>query len=308
MRGVWSFWTKPFQAHRHFLWRRPEHYFLSWILSVQTARKYFPKTALFTDDEGARLLVDRLGLEFDEVSTGLNALSEHDPKFWALGKVWTYRVQNEPFVHLDSDVFLWKPLPESLTSAPLLAQCPDYFVARASYYRPEDLERLISLTEKIWLPAEWVWYRSASSSQRGESCGIFGGNRLDFIQYYAAQAIKLVEHPDNKRGWGTIDKTFEPNILFEQYLLAACIVYHQRHSNSPYHDIDIRYLFDSWGEAFDPDRAEQVGYTHLISSAKQNAEFGMRIEQRVKRDYPTFYERCMQLKSERDNGLDRSNQ
>lgn len=295
MRAVWSFWTKPFQANRHFLWRKREHYFLSWILSVQTARKHFPSTALFTDDEGARLLVDQLGLEFDEVSTGLNALSEHEPKFWALGKVWTYRAQTEAFVHLDSDVFLWKPLPESLITAPLLAQNPDFFFRGASYYRPEGLERSLSLAENLWLPVEWVWYRSTHSFQRGESCGIFGGADLDFIRHYANQAIKLVEHPDNKHGWTMIEKGTEPNILFEQYLLAACIVYHQRHHHSPYHNIQIRYLFDSLDEAFDEDRAEQAGFTHLISSAKRNLHFGLRIEHRVKRDYPDLYERCMQL-------------
>lgn len=297
MRAVWSFWTKPFHARRHFLWPRPEHYFHSWVLSTQTAKKHFAKTALFTDDEGARLLIDRVGLEFDEVSTGLNALSEHDAKFWALGKVWTYGAQTEPFVHLDSDVFLWKPLPESLLSAPLLAQCPDYFVSGASYYRPEELEDSLSRSGQIWLPAEWVWYRSTISNQRGESCGIFGGNRVDFIRHYADQSTKLVGHSDNSRGWSMINKTTEPNILFEQYLLSACILYHQQHSDSPYRDIEIKYLFDSFDEAFDDDRAQEAGYTHLIASAKRDPHIARRLEQRIKRDYPDYYERCLQMQS-----------
>lgn len=297
MRAIWSFWTKPFRARRHYLWLRPEHYFLSWVLSIQTARKHFAKTALFTDDEGARLLVDGLGLEFDQVSTELNALSKFDAKFWALGKVATYRAQTEPFVHLDSDVFLWNPLPASLTSAPLLAQCPDSFVPGASYYRPEALERSLSLSGTIWLPAEWVWYRATSPSQRGESCGIFGGHRVDFIQHYASQAIKLLEHPDNARGWAMMDPKTEHNILFEQYLLAACIDYHQHHNTSPFHDVEIRYLFESFDDAFDEDSAERTGYTHLISSSKGNAEIARNLEERVKRDYPDYYERCLNPKA-----------
>jgi len=71
------------------------------------------------------MLVDGIGLEFDRVSTSLNALDAHDPGWWALGKLYTYRAQREPFVHLDNDVFLWRPLPERLASAPLLAQNPE---------------------------------------------------------------------------------------------------------------------------------------------------------------------------------------
>jgi len=61
---------------------------------------------LVTDTEGARLLVDKLGLRFTTVMTTLTALDDADPEWWVLGKLWAYRAQTEPFVHLDNDVFL----------------------------------------------------------------------------------------------------------------------------------------------------------------------------------------------------------
>ena len=303
MRAVWSFWTKPFWAQHHTHWLSLRHHLFSWVLSVQSARRHYPRTALFTDDDGARLLVDQLGLQFGEVSTELNALTRHNESWWALGKVWTYRAQTEPFIHLDSDVFLWNPLPESLTAAPVLAQCPEFIVPGSSCYRPEVLEREVSASGQIWLPAEWVWYRSVGIRQHAASCGIFGGNRLDFIQYYADQAIKLIEHPDNQRGWLMMDRKDEHNILFEQYLLAACLIYHRQRANSPYHGIEIRYLFESLDEAFVSDRAAQLGYTHLIAGAKLNKDIARRLELRVERDYPDYYERCLQMES---NGNGRS--
>lgn len=301
MLAVWSFWTKPFKAHHHSLWPSPMHHLLSWVLSVETARRHYPRTALFTDDEGAGLLVDHIGLPFDEVSTELNALAAHDTAWFALGKVFTYRAQAEPFIHIDSDVFLWNPLPESLTSAPVLAQSPDYFKTGLSYYQPEVLERVVSGGGEIWLPAEWVWYRSHGGLQRGESCGIFGGNRVDFIQHYSEQAIKLIEHPVNQPGWSLMQDKFNHNILFEQYLLAACVAYHRQRENSPYRDIDIKYLFDSLDQAYDSDQAEQLGYTHLIAGAKRNPDIAKRLEQRVKRDYPDYYERCLNASTDSVN-------
>ena len=35
---------------------------------------------------------------------------------------------------------------------------------------------------------------------RSPRCGILGGNRVDFLIYYAAQAIFLLGHPHNQQG------------------------------------------------------------------------------------------------------------
>ena len=290
MRAVWSFWTKPFKAHRHATWLHPRHHLLSWILSFETIRKYYPSTTLFTDDEGARLLVDQLELAFDTVSTDLNALANHDPGWWTLGKVYTYRAQREPFIHFDSDMYLWKPLCDELLSSPVLAQNPEPEV----FYRPELLESGLSEGETIWLPAEWVWYRAAGPRKGGDCCGIFGGHRVDFISHFAGQAIKLIEHPDNRAGWARLDKIGQTTLV-EQYLLAACIEYHRVQTSSPFHGIQIGYVFNSMREAFDPDRAAQIGFTHLLAESKRDAKIAERIEQRVKRDYPDQYQRCMSL-------------
>ena len=42
-----------------------------------------------------------------------------------------------------------------------------------------------------------------------------------------------------------------------------------------------------------PNRAREVGYTHLIGGAKRNEKWLKRLEERVARDYPAQYERCM---------------
>lgn len=69
MRAVWSLWTKPFREGRGRPWFSEKHHLLGWVLSVETASKHYSKTSLFTDDKGARMLVDSIGLEFDHVST-----------------------------------------------------------------------------------------------------------------------------------------------------------------------------------------------------------------------------------------------
>jgi hypothetical protein len=292
MKAVWSFWSKPFAALRKSSWLSEKHHLLAWVLSVERARQHYPATALFTDDEGARLLVDGIGLRFDSVSTELNALAGHDPQWWALGKLWTYKAQAGPFVHIDSDVFLWKRLHEALESADVFAQNPEYFVNGESFYKPELFEHFLS---DGWLPEEWTWYRSAGGIQRGECCGILGGNNTDFIRHFASQAIRMVEHPRNERGWSLLGDKSDHNILLEQYMLAACVEFHRGRQDSRYSPLKIEYLFSSQQSAHVPENAIRAGFTHLMSNAKRNAAVVDDLEKRVERDYPHYHERCVRL-------------
>src|SRR5471032_2830482 len=117
MRAVWSFWSKPFLAFKGRVWLEPLHHLLAWGLSVRLASKHYPDTMLVTDQAGAELLVERLGLRFTHVRTDLEQLRHADVGWWALGKLFAYSVQDRPFVHLDTDVFLWKQLPARLEGA-----------------------------------------------------------------------------------------------------------------------------------------------------------------------------------------------
>jgi Family of unknown function (DUF6734) len=221
-----------------------KHQLLAWILSLQTARKHYGKTSLFTDDEGARILIDGIGLEFDTVSVDLNELAHSDPEWWTLGKMMTYRAQTEPFVHIDEDVFLWQRLPRELEQAPVFAQNAEYFSCAGWWYQPEALESVVK-EHRGWLPDEWIWYRSSGQAQRGECCGIVGGSRVDFVRYWADLGIRMIEHTRNRDGWSRLTNKLAHMLLIEQYLLAVCVEYHRNRPGSPYNNIAIQYLFDS---------------------------------------------------------------
>jgi len=293
MKAVWSFWTKPFRSRGTWVWTSQKHHLLSWVLSVERARLHYPHTSLYTDDEGAGMLVEGIGLHFDHVSTNLNELEDADPGWWALGKIWTYALQTEPFVHIDSDVFLWKPLPEDVVQADILIQNPEHFSRGALFYRPEVLESAIHGVPGGWMPEEWVWYRSNGAGQQGECCGVFGGRRVDFIKHYARQALKLINHPANQTALQAMGDKSEHMTLIEQFFLSACIQYHQQREDSPHRGLTVAYLFNSMDEAFNSVNASRLGYTHLLAGAKRNHDITDKLERRVKMDYPAQYERCL---------------
>jgi hypothetical protein len=229
-RAVWSFWSKPYIAFHQRAWLSPKHHMLSWILSVRRAEMHFPETVLVTDDEGAELLVERLGLRFCAVSCELNELQDEDPCWWALGKLYAYRSQNEPFVHVDNDVFLWDALSPQITSLPVFGQNPERFRFGFGAYRPDLWEQAIG--PNGWLPVEWKWYTRRLGSV-AICCGIFGGTNAAFIQHYAETAIQMVRRNREQLARLKATEKLGSNIIVEQYLLAACIECHLRSPESP---------------------------------------------------------------------------
>jgi hypothetical protein len=251
-----------------------------------------------TDDAGAAMLVDGLGLEFSSVSTELNLLEDSDPALWMAGKLRAYRAQEKPFVHIDTDVFLWQRLPEEVEQAAVFAQNPEQFEVGASHYKPEVLQRVLTQETQGWIPKEWEWSLSFGNPQPAECCGIFGGHQIDFIHYYADQALRVIDAPENSPGWALIPRKGEYATTIEQYHLAACIRFHRNRSGSPFPAVDIRYLFDSFADAFNPNLAAKLGFTHLLAGAKRNQQLAERLEQRVRRDFPDSYERCLRFIAE----------
>lgn len=295
MRAVWSFWSKPFQVFMGRIWREPRHHLLAWGLSLKLARPHFAETQLVTDTPGKRLLIDQLGLQFDSVSTDLDQLRDADHGWWALGKLVAYSIQDRPFVHLDTDVFLWKALPASLTSAPVFAQCPEQHSLETAWCGPRDMERMFA-RHNLPLPPEWVWAASrGGTSFRAENCGILGGNRVDFIRYYANFALRMVQNPAHRAMWAELHEKSGFTPLIEQFLLSICLDYHRTHPESPYRGIAIRYLFPSFGEAYNPQAAARAGFTHLLGDAKTHPAVMARLERRVAALDPAFLRHCNRL-------------
>ena len=294
MKAVWSFWTKPYLSVRKAYWASEKHHWLSWVLSLETAKRHYPETCLVTDSKGAEILVDRLGLRSSQVSTELDALADEDPGWWALGKLYAYSLQHEPFVHIDSDVYLWKRFPAYLESADVFTQNPEPFSEVGdTWYQPERADRAFQETGGR-LPEEWQWYRQVQTQQRAECCGILGGQNTGFIRHYAEQALRFAVDPANDRAWQALGNKAGQMTLVEQYLLAACVEFHSANSSSAFNPVQMRYLFDSLSQAYNPDSATRVGFTHLIANAKKNRMIATRLEDRVKRDYPENFQRCSQ--------------
>lgn len=301
MKAVWSYWSKPFGDFYSDCWFDEATHLMSWVISLQTTRRFFQTTALYTDDRGADLLVNKLGLRFSEVHTELNRLSNADSRWWTLGKLYTYYLQDTPFMHLDADVYFWKDLPPALRSSDFFTQNPEEFeFGHTTWYRPEIISKAVADT-RGWLPEEWTWFVNQKKAE-ALCCGIVGGNRTDFIRHYAAQTMRIMQHNSNRKAWSYLEQKLgfnlvDMNVAGEQYSLRAFLEYHSTKQDSPYYGMKVNHLFPSFENAIVPENAERVGYTHLLGGVKRSPEMAASIRQRMKEDYPEYYEKVMSIVS-----------
>ena len=287
-RVVWSFWSAPYRYRTGIRWGTDFSHLLSWVLSFRLASQLVRRTALVTDSFGYELLVEELGLPFDEVSISLDVISNTLRDWWVLGKLYAYREQTVPFVHIDNDVFLRPGFPANDLSGQVIAQNPEYApVSGMTYYKPSSFAATVATTGG-WLPRQLVDY----ISRGGETAlctGVFGGLGLPLIHSYADLAIRLIESHRNRRAWAEFSSITEHAVLVEQYFLGAMCCADA--------GVDVQCLFKSQSEAFRESAARRLRYTHLMASAKQEPRYMRWLADRVRQDFPQDFETVLRLQA-----------
>ena len=123
MKIIQSFWSQnqinPLESN--YGWLSETHNWLSWILSANQLSKFY-KVELYTDQKGYEILIEKLKLPYHKVHIVLDELNHYDKSLWAIPKIKTYSLQNEPFLHIDGDVFIWKEFSKELMNGNLITQ------------------------------------------------------------------------------------------------------------------------------------------------------------------------------------------
>ncbi len=292
-RAVWSFWSVPYRHRSGRHWVDDFSHSLSWILSFRLAAQHFPATALVTDTWGYELLVEQLGLPFDEVTLSLNGIADRQPAWWALGKLYAYREQNEPFLHIDNDVFLWPGFPADGLSGEIVAQNPEHApTSDAGYYRPSTFAAALRSTGGF-LPRELAGYIDGFGDA-ALCTGVVGGVDVPLIRRYADLAIRLVESAENQVAWHRLASLEDYNLIIEQYLLGALCWGGAK--------VDVQCVFGSQHDTFSEEFPRKQRYTHLIASAKSDPRYMQWLAERVRRDFPDDFETVRRAHAARTSG------
>lgn len=240
---IYSFWSKPSlnennEFSKYCGFQKKETFAYSAYLGVLLNKQNFEEVNLYTDQKGADLLINELQLPFDNVFIILDELENMNAKFWALGKLKAVSLQEDPFIHLDFDAFLFKPLPESFLTADHFFQCKE--ISYPWYQYGLDIVKNSEFKDFLGLD-ENVAY----------NCGIMGFNNLDIIPEWYSNALKFVDFFENVH--------FDmPNIIFEQHqiyqLLKNNLQLNVKLFGEEHHNVE--------------DVSVELGYSHLLAHHK----------------------------------------
>lgn len=284
---VHSYWSKPFLEQKEKSlggWPERISHYMSWALSCLKFREFYDRIELVTDREGKRLLIDELGLPYTHVRVVLNELDSYPTCLWALGKLYAYGIQEEPFIHVDGDFYIWKKFPEGIEEASLIALHKEdgYMYDRLFY---EDVSTTLN-----YIPEEIIDFRKEIPDVIEANAGIMGGNDYLFFKEYVRKAFDFVNK--NKDNLDQLKYKDQFNSIFEQYLFYCLAWIRQR---------PVTFLIK---EQVPPDFGNQAPFhllpykktfVHAVGPLKNDFFVSEQIAMRLAYEYPSYYEKIVKL-------------
>jgi hypothetical protein len=269
-------------------WVSPEYHWMAWTLSVLQLRQHYDQVELYANAPAREVLIDRLQLPYTKVHAMPTDIAI-PPSAWALAKILTYSRQEEPFLHVDGDVFIWKPFPEDLLRSALIAQNAE---EHSSVYAQTmtEVKRTVTYLPPPFLP-------EPEPPVTTYNAGILGGHDLAFFREYARKAVDFVTNNPDGAPADVQASTFYC-MLFEQWLFGVMAKEAGKSVATLFEEAadDLGYpgFSDFWG-------MPKGGYLHLMGVSKRNRFILKQLSSKVRQEYPQQYYHILRLC--RDAGL-----
>jgi len=271
--------------HDSFGWASPEYHLMGWALSCLRLKEIYGNITLFANSPAARLLIDTLQLPYSGINLNHDQLTLIHPDLWALPKIYTYSVQEQPFLHIDGDAFLFSPFSPILLQGELIAQNVE--VATDYYYFPIQKELMRNFT--FFPRCVKIDFESGTPVQ-AVNAGILGGNNVSFFHEYTASAFEYIYKNSDNLNRVNVNGF---NVFLEQHLFYALA----REKGIP-----VKVLFEgiikdngykNVGDFYDV--PFNRSYLHLLGHFKRDEFTCIQMANKLRELYPDYYDRIVKL-------------
>jgi hypothetical protein len=293
MKIVQTLWLRDSSNiyHEKAGWYLPEYHWMAWALSCLQLRQYYEEVELVTNQKGKEILIDQLQLPYTKVT--IIEFNELTNQFWSLAKVQSYQLQNEPFIHVDGDVFIWQAFDNEIIKGDLIAQNSEDWFSGYDYI----LEKFKESNRN--LPSFIDNYDLLESY----NLGVVGGKEANFFKKYSTEVDEFVEN--NKVFLSDLVDTFihsYVNMFIEQFMFTQLATSKK---------LSISTILPN--KITDPDYPEITNFyhvprtkkfVHLMGRSKGVQEICRTLGKIIRRHYPTYYYRIIQCSLENNVELD----
>ncbi|NMH28013.1 DUF6734 family protein [Flavobacterium silvaticum] len=282
---IQSFWSKPFlndskDPNSRFKggWLSEKYFYYSMTLSCLKFKQYYGHVKLYTDKAGEEILSGKLGIPYSEYDNRLNLLDEYPEKLWAFPKLYCYQLQTEPFIHADTDVFIWEKFPETLTGSALFCQN----IEENFPIYGDALNEILAIFN--WVPTELINTLYKYKGVKAFNAGIIGGTNLDYFKELYARSEKFIQRNLDK--FEDIDVGIF-NMIYEQQLGYAIAEKRNITPECLFDDVDANFtrLTNFHLAPF------LYRYVHAIGMAKKSQHACEQIEALLMYEFPEEYQK-----------------
>lgn len=253
--ALYSFWSKPYREKNAFKtfaeFNTERDFVLSWSTSVKLSKQNFKKVVLVTDSWAWENIFKDLKLPFDEVKLSLDGI-KHNTDIWSVSKAYSVLEMDEPFLHIDSDAYIWKPLSTEFLTKDVLVQDGEGKIDRDQY--------------TLYLGLEWDYQKYLKGTNKyldnsnlkdrdvyAWNCGIVGGTNVEFLHKWASEMISTSNLYDSIRTQNQYRNSYLV-VWVEQTLLLLM---------AEMEGVEVTPILKERNEP-------QTFYTHLMGSSKRD--------------------------------------
>ncbi len=286
MKIVQSLWSKPLRyvgkdtKSNIAGWPHLKYFLFSWAYSCLKFREFYDQVELVTDTQGYRLLIEELELPYTDVSLALDDMEHLNGYFWPIGKLYAYGIQQEPFIHADGDVFIWRSLGDRLKGAALIAQHKEV------NFEPYTKGMQALIKNDAQLPDVLVTDHANSEYITAVNAGIIGGQDIPFLKRFSAKSIDLALANERLLANGKIHPS-RFAVIYEQYLFSAMAKAENKHVEFYWDDDEVDYTKISGFQ----NKYSQKKFCHPMDRRKMEHTVYVELERMLRMEYPEQFNR-----------------
>jgi len=278
MKVIYSYWSDS-NTQNHAGYSNEKMMRMGWSLSVLMANEFY-EPILWTDKNGWEF-IKPLNLPWKDVRIENFYKYDVPAHLWNFSKIIAMIREEPPFIHVDHDVFLHKPLPEFRE---MLFQNWEHF---QNYNFYKKMVNYVTKNKKFYpLPSSWD-----KNVQTSLNCGVVGCKSKKFIDLWSDGLLEWISSERFSNLTGSNHLSGEDHLwpaVIEQYLMAC--------TDKKMGEVS-QVLFSD----FFPNLQKKLntkGYTHLLAGSKRKKEIEIKLSNFLKTNYPNQYKRIKSLNSD----------
>jgi hypothetical protein len=243
-------------------------------LSYYFASLHYENVYMVTDSKSKCLFED---IPFNDIYVELDDLNNMDERYnryWSISKIKTVEFASKkgrPFMHIDYDVFLPKPLPDFLFEGDVFCQNPEPIGVFKNYN-----------VDVMYKKYKYLGYAS-TRVENAYNTGLLGFTNVDFANKFATSALEFTFHKDNTWALDVYHEKNNYNGKFaeidestEKVSGLQCVLWNEQYYIGcaiESEGVKVICHFDGYDQ-FENDKVKKEngwGYSHLMSGKEDPA-------------------------------------